>query len=135
MWGDGGTSSFIKRVNSLKYMYTDDQIILYILNWHNVICQLHLNKADKNFNKNYNNITHQFTKVKTVPRIFFSEYSNKRNLLHTHNTGKMSFIYECLEVYTWKLPNKIKKYIKEYIPLSSGATQEFKDASLISWNY
>lgn len=24
----------------------------------------------------------------------------------------MNFIYECLEVYTWKLPSKIKKYIK-----------------------
>ena len=32
----------------------------------------------------------------------------------------MNFIYECLDVYTWKLPNKIKNTLKEYIPLSSG---------------
>lgn len=33
----------------------------------------------------------------------------------------MKFIYECLDAYTWKLPNRIKNTLKEYMALSSGA--------------
>ena len=45
MWHDGGVNQHYSGNHFVKYIYQVN--ILYTLNVHNVICQLHLNKAEK----------------------------------------------------------------------------------------